>query len=252
MISRRFRKLSAALVFASLIADAPFAQADDWRTIVAPIYSKPEGQSYGRWAADWWQWALAIPKAENPLADTTGKQCLQRQVGEVWFLVGTSPFFNTSGKTVRACSIPAGKALFFPLINNASLAFLNDPPDQRTEQYVRSNAKCTQPAQITVSVDGRKILQPEQYFTGRWGSESPIFNVQLAPGNFVSDDQAVLPELLLSPGAEQGYYLFLYPLSPGKHTIKWVATGCTQGGSQDITYNLTVTKDNFAQAANGK
>jgi hypothetical protein len=37
--------------------------------------------------------------------------------------------------------------------------------------------------------------------------------------------QTRIPELLLSPSAEQGYYLFLYPLSPGKHTIRWVASG---------------------------
>jgi hypothetical protein len=52
----------------------------------------------------------------------------------------------------------------------------------------------------------------------------------------------MIPELLLSPSAEQGYYLFLYPLAPGPHKIRWVASGCTAGGFQDITYNLTVTK----------
>jgi hypothetical protein len=30
------------------------------------------------------------------------------------------------------------------------------------------------------------------------------------------------------------------PLSPGTHTIRWIASGCSAGHSQDITYHLTV------------
>lgn len=28
---------------------------------IAPIGTMPAGQTYGRWAAEWWQWALGIP-----------------------------------------------------------------------------------------------------------------------------------------------------------------------------------------------
>ena len=55
---------------------------------IAPIDSKPLGQTYGRWAAEWWQWALGVPAGKNPILDTTGQFCDQRQVGEVWFLAG--------------------------------------------------------------------------------------------------------------------------------------------------------------------
>jgi hypothetical protein len=47
-------------------------------------------------------------------------------------------------------------------------------------------------------------------------------------------------ELVLSPSAEQGYYLFVGGLRSGAHTIRWTASGCTAGGSQDITYHLKV------------
>ena len=56
---------------------------------IAPIDTKPAGQTYGRWAAEWWQWALGVPLATNPLIDTTGEFCTQRQVDEVWFLAGS-------------------------------------------------------------------------------------------------------------------------------------------------------------------
>jgi hypothetical protein len=214
---------------------AASAQADDPMPRIAPIHTKPAGQTYGRWAAEWWQWALGVPAAVNPLTDTTGEHCAQRQVDDVWFLAGS---FSTE-PVVRTCEVPAGKSLFFPLINNFFGAFLNDPPEERTEAFVRAEASCTEPAQISVRVDDFEVPKPTRFFTGASGSPSPFFNVQLPPGNLVGDENTV-PELLLSPSAEQGYYLFVRPLRAGPHTIRWRASGCTPGNSQDITFRLTV------------
>ena len=82
--------------------------------------------------------------------------------------------------------------------------------------------------------------RPLQYFTGKSGSLSPLFNLQLPPENLFGADATAIPELLLSPSAEQGYYLFVQPLHRGKHTIRWVATGCQPSGSQDIIWHLRV------------
>src|SRR5262245_54265141 len=113
---------------------------DDQRPRIAPIGTRPEGQTYGRWAAEWWQWALGIPAAGNPLIDTTGEDCAQRQVDNVWFLAG-----SVSGDpVVRTCEIPLGKSLFFPIINTFYGAFLNDPPETRTEEFVREAGSCTE------------------------------------------------------------------------------------------------------------
>ena len=217
---------------------ATSAQAADPKPVIAPIDSKPAGQTYGRWAAEWWQWALGIPAAGNPLLDTTGDHCAERQVDEVWFLAG-----SVTGPVVRTCKIPAGKSLFFPLINTVYGAFLNDPPETRTKKFVRAGGSCTEPAQISVWIDGHKVSMPTQFFTGASGSQSHFFNVQLPPGNLWGFDETTVPELVFSPSAEQGYYLFVSPLRPGRHTIQWNATGCTEGGSQDIEYNLTVPRD---------
>lgn len=121
------------------------------------------------------------------------------------------------------------------------VGFLSDPPEQRTEAFVRAASRCTEPAQISVWIDGVKVFRPTRFFTGPSGSQSPIFNIQLPPfGNLFGFDEAIVPELALSPSGEQGYYLFVHSLAPGSHTIRWIATGCTAGGSQDITYHLTV------------
>jgi hypothetical protein len=215
---------------------AASAQADDPPPRIAPIHTTPAGQTYGRWAAEWWQWALGIPEAVNPLTDPTGAHCAQRQVDEVWFLAGSV----ATDPVVRRCEVPAGKALFFPLINTFYGAFLNDPPDTRTEPFVRAMGSCTEPAQITVWIDDVTVHKPTRFFTGASGSQSPIFNVQLPPGNVLGVDDTAVPELVLSPSAEQGYYLFVRPLSPGPHTIRWIASGCTPGNAQDLTYQLTV------------
>jgi hypothetical protein len=213
------------------------AQADRSAPLVAPIDSKPGGQTYGRWAAEWWQWALGIPAVSNPLTDITGEFCDQRQVDKVWFLAGTS---LSDAAVVRYCHIPAGRSLFFPLINNRWLAFLNDSPEERTEEFIRAKARCAIPAQIEAWIDGRKVHQPTRFFTGRARLRSPIFSLQLPPGNVFGVDETIVPELVLSPSAEEGYYLFVYPLPPGKHVIQWTATGCTSGNSQNITYHLSV------------
>ncbi|GKT10766.1 hypothetical protein [Desulforhabdus sp. TSK] len=221
----------------------------------APIDSTPAGRTYGQWAAAWWQWALGVPdnkhKAESglqrviPLKDPDGRACSEHQIGDVWFLAGT-----WVGDVTRTCTIPAGKSLFFPLINNAYFAFLGDPPEQRTEEYARDQARCTQDATISVLIDGLEVRTPTAYFTGVSGSQSPLFNVQMplgiaqgGPGNiFESLGYKIkqIPEWFLSPSAEQGYYLFFDPLPAGSHTIAWTASGCTSGATQHVIYNLNV------------
>ena len=105
---------------------------------------------------------------------------------------------------------------------------------------MREAGSCTEPAEISVRIDAFTIPRPLRFFTGASGSQSPIFNVQMPPGNVFGVDETIVPELVLSPSAEQGYYLFVRPLSPGTHTIRWIASGCVQGLSQDIMYHLTV------------
>jgi hypothetical protein len=232
------RKTSSALGLATFcIALAGMASASDEGIDIASSKSTPAGQTYGHWAAEWWQWRLGIPEAKSPVNDTTGQYCTQRQVGDVWFLAGSN---SDSGPIVRNCEIPAGKSLYFPLINGGYAAYLSDPPETRTEQFMRDAARCTEPAQISLQIDGSKIPKERLTFTGPSGSQSPLFNVQLTADNVFGADQSVIPELLLSPTAEQGYYVFLYPLRPGTHTLAWTASGCHPGAFQDITYHLTV------------
>jgi hypothetical protein len=150
------------------------------------------------------------------------------QVGRVWFIGGS--FEKTSGE--RTCTVPPGTSLFFPLVNDGAFAFLSDPPEQRTEQFLRATAACDA-TRVTAEIDGVPVNDPEQYF-----EQSPLFEIQLPTDNVFGRTESDAPQLLLSPSVDSGYYLFLRPLAPGEHSIKWSA----QCGAieQNFTYIITV------------
>src|SRR5437588_12909771 len=107
------RTLVIAAVFpAVLLLTAVNAPA---QSFVAPPESLPGGLSYPQWSAKWWQWEWSTPFAINPVFDTTGIDCGVNQSGPVWFLAGTSGFNAT-----RNCIVPAGKMIFFPIINRGN------------------------------------------------------------------------------------------------------------------------------------
>lgn len=216
----------------SVVAQPSFR---DFNPGIAPIQSRPSGKTYGQWAASWWQWAAQTPASINPILDKG--DCSVGQTGRVWFIGGT--FSGEAGKvTVRNCTIPVGTALFFPLINNGYFAFLNDPPETRTEEYLRAQVVCDAPTLLEAKIDGVPVKNPSQYL-----AESPLFDVQLPEDNVFGVDESVVPQLLLSPSVDRGYYLFLQPLPPGNHTIKWKAKITCPIGTfeQNNTYNIVVS-----------
>ena len=78
----------AGIIMSGAIApDLAWAGSNNPR--IAPIQSHPHGNTYGEWAAEWWQWALETPASVNPVLDMTGEFCAEGQKGHVWFLAGT-------------------------------------------------------------------------------------------------------------------------------------------------------------------
>jgi hypothetical protein len=204
---------------------------------IAPIDSRiATVQTYTDLGAEWWQWALAAPAADTPLFDATGEKCAVGQYGPVWFLAGT---MGSGGHTERSCEVPPGKAIFFPVINLAYLAFLNDPPETRTLEFLRAQlAGCdsTSIHDVSVKIDGVAVARPLRYETS--AEESPLFEVQLPTDNPFGLTPEVAERLLLSPSIHKGWYLYVKPLTPGSHRIEWTATwNC---GSEDVAYNLNV------------
>jgi hypothetical protein len=193
---------------------------------VLPATAHPYGHTYSQWAAAWWQWALGQPAPSNPVLDSTGAFCGQGQTGQVWFLAGT---FGGPAVT-RSCTVPAGKALLLPVLNDAYFAFPTDPPSQRTEAYVRSQvtAVATTSAPFA-TIDGVAVPNIPDYL-----EKSTLFRVVLPADNLFGLDAG----FVLEPCADEGYYLVLSPLTPGHHTIHF--GGAYNSTSVDVTYDLTV------------
>jgi hypothetical protein len=215
---------------------------------IAPIGSKiTTVKTYADLGAEWFQWAVQAPATDNPVDDKTGAKCRVGQEGPVWFLAGTRGSGET---TVRQCEVPGDKAIFFPLINSAWFAFLNDPPGERTAEFVRNKAEVGCDANsirnLSVTIDGVPVARPDRYLTA--ADQSPLFQAQLPTDNIFGLTEDDAKELLLSPSAHQGFYLYLKPLPVGEHTIAWTATwDCnfddtpeSEPQSENITYNLKV------------
>jgi hypothetical protein len=198
---------------------------------VIPPEQRPEGRSYGAWAAAWWQWALETPSPPNAMASATSANCEAGQRGKVWFLggnlLGTDP-------VERSCSVPEGTSLFFPLANEFYGAFTTDPRSQKTKSYLRQQTCDPAPSdRLSLEIDGTAIPGVR-----RWFEESPVFAIDLPVDNLFGATAADIPGLVLRPSVDAGYYVFLAPLPVGRHVIRWHArTGCSD---QDVTYRLTV------------
>lgn len=219
-----------------ILSSAPIIAAANKNPGIAPIKSKPHGHSYSEWAARWWQWALGQPAGVNPVTDTSGEFCATGQKGAVWFLAGT---FGDPSPINRTCTIPTGQALFFPVIDAFYGAFLNDPPETRTAEFIRAQVDCTVES-AQVEIDGVLVNNVQRYFLGP--QKSLLFDVQLPIDNVFELTPEDAPELLLSPSADSGIYLFLSPLPPGVHTLHWEASQTCPFGNftQDVTYQLTI------------
>ena len=210
-----------------------FAEGEDERVIERN--SNTFGNTYGEWSAQWWQWVLSIPEATNPNLDTTGAKCGMGQAGPVWFLAGTF----VSGTFTRACTVPAAKALLFPIVNAVfgSAVFDCNPTAPgvvcNLAALRQSAATSMDSVRLQASLDGEplRLLSAQRV-------QSPEFTLTLPA-------QAVfgIPAGTYTPQVSDGYWLMLIPLRPGAHTIRFrgeITAGVFAGFVADVTYNLTI------------
>jgi hypothetical protein len=184
-----------------------------------------------RLSAQWWEWAISIPASHNPMLDATGVDCVVGQRGPVWFLAGTF----SGGPATRTCSLPEGKALFLPVVNYVSINSPNvcgQGPGNLSAKDLRGMAAAYIDGITSVSVqlDGQAIDARRV--------QSVVFAVPMPADNiFVQPCNGDSPAGVYSPGVDDGFYVALDPLRPGKHTLHFQAQ--YRGGTvQDTTYNL--------------
>ncbi len=201
-----------------LVSGWLFAAVASASPIVAPTESV-SGANQAEWSVRWWQWAWSFPDDASPVADRTGELCASKQSGEVWFLAGT---YGTR-RTIRRCTVPAGKYLFFPLINYVvypSLGAAGSCSEMKT-----SAAQLTDDPQALVLEVGTErvpVAADHRQVSGR------CFDLGARR----------VPPTRIFPAASDGYFVMLKPLPKGTHVINF--GGILPHMSQAVTYTLTV------------
>lgn len=198
------------------------AEADE---SVFPPGASIAGASLEQLSAKWWQWALSAPDAVNPVKDPSGVNCAVGQDGPVWFLAGG---FG-SAKVHRSCNVPAGKPLFFPIVNsvyfqiNGEVALTCDAAKGMAAPMIASASD------LFAELDGQSISDVRRYRV----TTSRCFGLNVRAGAELAK---------ASPAASDGYWLLLKPLAAGRHVLRFGGAYTYGGkkGSQDIEYELVV------------
>jgi hypothetical protein len=228
------------------------------------VPNDPSPARYPELSAKWWQWQFSFKNDDNPSTATGEVDCLAGQTGNVYFLSG---FFSLIDplhfSAERSCTIPVGKALFFPILNLECSSLEPDPFFGETKEDRKA---CVEGLLGTESVIKVGI---------QMNSEDPIdFNqlIDLSPNR--EQYQVISPDFQFRVPAEDnilgisgtpatgayfhgrstsdGYWLFLPPLPEGNHTIRIFgefgldsplgSVDSPPGFQTDVTYHLTITK----------
>ena len=236
------RSIATALVFfLGLIVPTMISQAQSFGNPgVVPPNARAYGLTYGQWSARHWQWVYSMSENQNPLTDTA--DCSAGQSGPVWFIGGnfapTVSGSNVVGNANRHCMVPAGKALFFPIIDSECSQVegngTTDAEFRACAKFVTDHVK-----NLRATVDGVDIQNLLNYRV-----QSPLFYfVPMPDNNLLQFYGYMAPAGTTSPLVSDGVFLMLSPLSRGAHTIHFegelVLT--TPQDPFDLTFSLDIT-----------
>lgn len=196
--------------------------------------------SYGELAGAWWDWAVNQPPDMNPILDETGEFASvgQDPAGKVFFLAG-----NFGGETVRECTVPAGKALFFPIVNGLWIA-----PEEGNNEECRQavNDFLGFPAEIACWIDGEPVEDLRAYRAQSPPGGSPF---HIAAGGLLEslDPTFYIARDYLPGTVADGYWLLVQLGQEKEHVIQFSG----QSANPDAPFELSVTY-HLTVAGNGQ
>jgi serine/threonine protein kinase len=211
--------------------------------VILPGDPRLNGKTYAQWTADWLKWELQLPLtnsagAVHPLKISNAFDVAEGQTNEVWFL--GAPFLANGLNTIsRSCVVPFGKALFFPLFVVEVSNIEGHPFYGATaqEQAARVDFFVAHFVKLFCEVDGVSLSDVSQF---RVRSPQTDF---IAPAPWIQGEAG-------GPGTVTGagYFVFLSPLTPGKHTLHfggevsmtWPQDPVDMHEKIDITYQIAV------------
>jgi hypothetical protein len=201
--------------------------------------SKAHGRSYAEWSAEWWQWNMEHPVVGHPSIDDPAFDVASGQSGKVWFLA-TPVEFGTATPTpvTRNITIRPGTALFVGMLNGEWSS--NEGAPTEAEQREVANFQADRIVNLACTLDGRPVTN-----LGNYRFESDQFA-------FTAPDPWIFSPAPSGAGTAvaDGYYLFLKPLSVGRHVLHYSGGFHFNAGeigpepfdiSADLTYVITVT-----------
>ena len=183
-----------------------------------PATETVAGLSQPQLTIRWWQWAASFSQNESPISDHSGARCSAGQDGPVWFLAGV---FG-SDPVQRTCHVPAGKALFFPVINY--IVMPNGTSVGCSDNLRTARQMTDSPSRLFAEIDGQPVESLERHRIA-------------SPGCFNAGEK-VPGHPMIGPSATDGYWLALAPLAPGRHQLHF--GGVLPTLAQDVRYTLIV------------
>ena len=218
-----------ALVASSAVAakGEPPQKAASIESAVFPPSSHPYGTSYAAWSGDWWEFTLKIPNFD-PSAAGHPPNCRPSENKHVYFLVG---IFSPTNRI--DCVLPAGTALFLPVLN-VDCSSVEAPPffgATAAAQRACATALFDRTEDIAAAVNGREVPNPL-----RFRVVSPQFSIAPLP----ADNRLGVAAGSTGTGVADGVYLMVKPLSVGDHTIHITGTFTDLGFSLDATIEIVV------------
>jgi hypothetical protein len=184
----------------------------------------PYGKTFLDWAKEWWKWNFSLNGTTHPSMDPNPEKCAnQNQSSNVWFL----PNFDSIQKPdyTFTCTVPQGKAIIVGNLNQGESDYGITPGDNATREGATAGQKG---ASLKVLLDGIN----QNYSLNNMRVTSDFFNL-----SFVKDNVAKGPEGTYKAMID-GYYIFLKPLSQGRHNLHF---------ESEVTNNPGY---NFAQKGN--
>jgi hypothetical protein len=204
---------------------------------VIAVGETAHGKTYPEWIVAWTRWIFSIPKNQNPGIYLDAAYCTLGQSGDVWFLSGV---FLGTGFFSRACTIPAGKAIFFPIAFYFSDYPCPDPgfapaSGQSLEDFLLQDARhyVDRVTTLGVYVDGNSLSPPLNPFLHR--AHSALFD-------FVAEATLDIDSCFThttQQGVADGYWILMEPFSRGAHTLRFLSQDSI-GTQTTVEYQLTV------------
>ena len=198
--------------------------------------TKVYGRTYGEWSNHWVAWAESAPVGLNAIEDTTGAFCaLNQPSGNVWFLAGT-----LGGPAQRQCTIPRGKALFYPLVEVGWIDCPNTPDSSVPEADIRGllSSIFDLSTETSSTINGVSVLS---LLVPIVRTQGPTFTSVL-PANSIQSPicPGGLPAGRTGRRMNEGFWVMVPPLPPGQHTLTLRGAITPLGFENSVTYYLTV------------